>query len=587
MVASVLIRLSRVDCGIGPTLNLATLAEISNKRSTNISFHANKIQSLDVYVSPDYLSKNKEEEVLRTGTYDLVHVMELDLSSNILNKGYSPPRPGVANKINLLRLCTNLVSLNLASNGLSQKTFANLFGMREGEGDNFCLAPLQTLDISNNAFDELPRELHTICPSLKNLTAVNNRLKSLTSLLQSLHKLRGKLQTVQFMNNNSSSANNPVCAKDLYREKVIFVLGSPLKLDNSIINSTDREKARLKLERGLSILPDGSADETYVQEHTPYKQPRHFTNDHVEIDDRPFGLDHEELFVHSHADTTRIRALEEQLALLTVTMENRYRYAAKGSDDNVDSAASTTSVGGGNDGEKSSGSASLEEKLLAMRQRQRAGAVTNLRKTIMGRQRQRERTLLNLAFFLWSISTQLHRNALRSKEQAMEWERTLQMKTVELVNKAIEEETRKSTRQLELSDEKYQKMISYWKRKVSVVEGRLEHLLNNQAQFSEASNVLKSDFRRREEALKKDITEIEEGARLMEVEMDGLRRELQVKTEELDKERNEKIPEIQRLKNSCKEAMESAATNAAHLHQLKLEIIAKDVSEISCMNRSF
>jgi hypothetical protein len=572
VVASVPTRLSRIDSGIGPTLTLATLAEIDKKRATHVSFHANRIQSLDVHVSPQYLSKNKEEEVLRTGAHDLVHVMELDLSSNNLSEGYSPPRPGVSSKIRLLPLCTNLVTLNLASNGLSQKSFANLFGMIAGESDKICLAPLQTLDISNNAFDELPRELHIICPSLKNLTAANNRLKSLTSLLQSLHKLRGKLESIQFVNKSSKTENNPVCSKDLYREKVIFVLGPRLsKLDNGMIHSTDREKARLKLEQGLSILSESSADEACVQEGTPsssrdYKQTRRIARNQV-IDDSS-DLDHED-----NASAKRIRALEEQLALLAVTIEkqvsctDKCRYASLGRDDNVASPAGTTSVGG----DTSSGLVLLEDELLAMRHSQMAAAAMIMRKTIMVRQRQRER--VTFAFCLWSISTQLH----RSNEQAIEWETSLQIKTMDLVNKAVKDETRKNTRQLELSDEKYQKMICYWKLKVNFLKGRLENQLNNQKQFSEASNVLKSDFQHREAALRQDVTESEERARLVGVELDRLRRELHVKAEELAKERNEKISEIQRLTNSYEQAMESVTTSAAHLHKLKLENIEKDV----------
>ena len=110
-----------------------------------------------------------------------------------------------------------------------------------------------------------------------------------------------------------------------------------------------------------------------------------------------------------------------------------------------------------------------------------------------------------------------------------------------------------------------------------LLEGAFENQLNNQKQFSEASNVLKSDFQHREAALRQDVTESEERARLVGVELDRLRRELHVKAEELAKERNEKISEIQRLTNSYEQAMESVTTSAAHLHKLKLENIEKDV----------
>ena len=155
-MVSIPTRFSRIDCGIGPTLDLATVAEIFRKKATHISLHANKIKTLDLYVSPQYLGKNKEEDALRTGSQELVHVLELDLSSNSLHEGYPLSRPGGAMKVPLLGLCTNLITLNLASNGLSQHSFENLF-----KDNNFCLSRLQTLDISHNAFDKLPHELHT------------------------------------------------------------------------------------------------------------------------------------------------------------------------------------------------------------------------------------------------------------------------------------------------------------------------------------------------------------------------------------------------------------------------------------------
>ena len=591
-MVSIPTRFSRIDCGIGPTLDLATVAEIFRKKATHISLHANKIKTLDLYVSPQYLGKNKEEDALRTGSQELVHVLELDLSSNSLHEGYTLPRPGGAMKVPLLGLCTNLITLNLASNGLSQHSFAN---------NILCLARLQTLDISYNAFDKLPHELHTKCPSLKNLAAINNKLKSLTSLLQSLHKFRGKLETVQFTNKSAEAANNPVCSKDLYREKVIFVLGSRLvRLDCGIINASDREKARLKLERGLSIYSENSADETNVHNHTPptsrgHKQPQHLAHGQAECDFQ-IGLHHEEVgvlhrgprhTVENDAAAKRIGAIEEQLASLKVIIENQVsctdRSAAGGCDDDVDSASLIPSVG--EDGVKSSRSALLEERFLAMCQRQRAAAMT-LMKIIIDRQRQQEGTKLHTPFTLWLISTRSHRNSLTSKEKVLESEKKWQFKAAELVSKAIDEEIVKSKRKIELSDEKYEKTILHLTRKVKLLEGRLECQMKNEAESNLATNVLKSDFQRMEEAMKKDITDNKERARLAEVEVDRLHRELQIRTETLDKERNGRLSEIQRLTVSTEEVMGVVATNAAKLHQLKLEVIQKDVSSDYCMSRS-
>ena len=123
-------------------------------------------------------------------------------------------------------------------------------------------------------------------------------------------------------------------------------------------------------------------------------------------------------------------------------------------------------------------------------------------------------------------------------------------------------------------------------RKVKLLEGRLECQMKNEAESNLATNVLKSDFQRMEEAMKKDITDNKERARLAEVEVDRLHRELQIRTETLDKERNGRLSEIQRLTVSTEEVMGVVATNAAKLHQLKLEVIQKDVSSDYCMSRS-
>lgn len=580
MVVLVPKRFSRIDCAIGPTLSLALVTEIFKTKSTHVSFHANKIQALDLYVSPHYLSKNKDEEAIRMGAQELVYVMELDLSFNSLHEGYSLPRPGHGKKVPLLGLCTNLVSLNLASNGLSQTSFVSLFGSCAGEG----LARLRTLDLSHNEFAELPRELYTTCPSLQNLTAMNNKLTSLKSLLQTLLKYRGKLETVQFTSKNAVSGRNSVCLKDLYREKVIFVLGTQLvRLDCNIINSWDHEKAH----RGLSLYSNDRIDKMHIQAHTSpaslvCSQPQHEAFNQVECD-RKTGSDHGEVevlnrgsrhTVENGSSAERIKALEEQVASLAGIIEHQVSdttsYEARGCDDNPASSSMSPSVEVGDDAVNS-------RKSAAMRESQRTAAIFVFKSIIDNIvSRKRQHTNRNTVFFLWLIVTRFRRTVLMSKEQAIETEKKWQNETQLLVRKAIDEEVSKGTRQLELTKATSSAMISKLKLKMKLLDGRLEEHRKNEEKSIEAANMLKSKLHIAEEALKKDSTENGERACLAEVEVDRLRRELQLRKEALDEEEYVNSSEIQRLKRAHKDAMELITTNAAHVNQLKSEVIKKD-----------
>jgi sirohydrochlorin ferrochelatase len=97
------------------------------------------------------------------------------------------------------------------------------------------------------------------------------------------------------------------------------------------------------------------------------------------------------------------------------------------------------------------------------------------------------------------------------------------------------------------------------------------HLKENKEISSEATNILKVEVQRVEEYRKKDVAQVEERVRLAEVEADSLRKELQQSKEALDEVEYVNSSEIQRLTRAHEESTEL-------IHQLKLEVIKKDVS---------
>ena len=575
-------RFSKIDSGLGPTLDFAIITEISTKKATHVSLHANKITTLDLYVSHQYRGKNREEDVLRSGAQDLVHVLELDVSSNSLHEGYSLPRPGIAKKVSLLGLCTNLVTFNLSSNGLNQIIFNGLVG----EG----LARLQTLDISHNQFTQLP-DLHAIFPSLKNLFATNNKLKSLTSLLQTLHKYRGKLEKLQLASKNIELGSNPVCSKDLYREKVIFVLGPQLvRLDCCIINSSDREKARRKLEQGLSVYSEERVDRECEDRSPPLSSRNNSPTQQLTHDQDECHSHDDELevphcvpmnIVYDTTTAESIKTLEEKIASLTKIIEKQTLCTPscddKGESDDNPASATIKPLG---DVIQSCMSTTLEARNLAMCQRQRNAAIVLLKSIIenIDSRKRNWHAQRTFAFRLWRLSTRSHKHLMRAKENATESEKKWQIETQQLVSRAVNEEAAKGKKQLEMSKQKYNAMISKLKLKVKSLEGHVDEEVKKEERSSEAINILQAEVQRVEETRKKDVAQAEERACRAEIEADSLRKELQHRKEALDEEEYVNSSEIQRLTRAHEEVMELVAINAKQMHQLKLEVIKKDVS---------
>jgi len=329
--------------------------------------------------------------------------LELDLSSNLLGDGYNTtamPILGMSKKISLLGLCTNLRKLNLSTNNLNENSFINL-------SDGIRLPNLQTIDISQNRFNKLPTKLHVLCPSLKHLSAKKNEIQSLTTLLQTLHNHRGKLETVVL-------TNNPVCSKELYFEKVVFVLGSTLSsLDCRKVTLNDRENARIRLERGLSIK-----NNVTVPKHERIPPPSISRRNRVLVQEADNNqIEHEQMEwcqekeheKHPQCNNTvvaneELRALKERVASLSARIEEQASGTSNRSSTqrHIDKENAPPEV---SSKPKSSRTKMPESKHKELCTRQKTAA-THLMNTIIRRQKQ-DRTIVQLTFSLWILSTKL------------------------------------------------------------------------------------------------------------------------------------------------------------------------------------
>lgn len=555
------VRYRKIDCGIGKQVPLSIVVEIFKKRATHVSLHSNNIHSLDLSIPQRNQCKNKEEETIRPGASCLELLLELDLSSNCLHEGYALPRLHTPKKVSLLGLCsTNLLTLNLASNGLNEQSLSNMMTDVPSE-TLFVLPRLHTLDISHNNFTVLPRQLRSLCPSLKHLAAVNNRIKSLTTLLQDLHSLRGKLESLQLMDDTTSSMTNLVCSKDLYREKIIFLAGTQLlRLDGVIISSKARENARLKLEHGLDIHPTFFiADKTKVKVSAlSTSREKKLMENHAKVE---FN-DHE--MVEDEEMHEKIAILEAQVASLSVTIE-RYATSAKCCD-------SDESIRSKVDKPESQNSFMRQHEIIAAR----------YFFSILSRRRYK--APLCIAFSLWRFDIHAKLSKVQQIESEMKWTQ----QTKEIVDQAVQNETEKYKRNLDQSRiviQESEDRISNLTREIEDLEKRLQSEKRNQREcevvFGETSDAMKAEIYRLETKLRKQTSDTEEDARWSATEVNRLRLELQSLSETLTEERRNRTEvesESTELKIAYEDVKSHMAKDAELLSQLKTEVVSKEVS---------
>jgi len=225
-------RISNINEGIGPTIPNAIIRKIVEKRRASAYCHlnlqSNRIQSLDTAIKVGNDGRGN------VGVFECL--VDINLSGNRLGLGCAlvDGRGGAS----LLHLCQNaLQKLDLSFNELTDGSFSRLVGTSR-------LSNLHTLNVSNNCLSKMDG-VTSACSSLRCIDASNNGMKSLSSNLQALTKL--KLEVVDMR-------GNPLCSKDLYGEKLLYLLRRTLNtMDGRNIEPTDVLEAKSAIERALSV----------------------------------------------------------------------------------------------------------------------------------------------------------------------------------------------------------------------------------------------------------------------------------------------------------------------------------------------
>ena len=179
------------------------------------------------------------------------------------------------NQISILSIVPNLVSLNLSTNNLTNKSLQTLIKTSSHNvqnKDNATILPnLRTFNLSNNDLSQIPLEISKFCPNIVNLNLFNNDIQNMTNLEQ-----LSNCHSLQCINLES----NPLCLRDkLYREKIICFLGPTLRHcdgntgtinnpnyfngyhddynhQNNVINESRRYEAKAKLVTELEMIDE-------------------------------------------------------------------------------------------------------------------------------------------------------------------------------------------------------------------------------------------------------------------------------------------------------------------------------------------
>lgn len=181
-------RISRIASNIGPHIPSTLIELLHHKKATVLNLHANEIKFLSV----------------EPGTEQLVHLKELDISSNHLNElDCENTAEDGRRENNIFKFLPNLETLNLSANCLSSDKITRMFqfGHHCSTLQNLC-----HLNISHNELHQLFfLESSLTLPNLKTLHAKNNKIPntnlSLNKLCESLFCLRLSLEVLDLSEN--------------------------------------------------------------------------------------------------------------------------------------------------------------------------------------------------------------------------------------------------------------------------------------------------------------------------------------------------------------------------------------------------
>ena len=555
------IRISYISKGLHK-ISLDIVETIVEKRATHVTFHSNKICCLDI-------------KSLCT-PIDLKHLVDLDLSSNSLHSGCALTDFGLAKHTSLLDCCLNLLQLNIQSNAFTSKSFATFITTLP------ILPHLTTIDVSYNNISKLPPEFHQKCPSLRNLSAVANRIKSFSSLLNWLHPLRGQLECLVL--SNQKELRNPVCSAPLYREKVVYVLGDRLKqLDLKEISDAEREEVRVR----LSI---------YSRSRGSFNGNENVTSSDMKIHKREYdpplgipstsddGVLNDENKMNASPDVEhRVEFLSNLIekqahitrGLLEVTQHRNNNEIVAHMDRNEQDNIVC--------------SANIKEEVdnaVVIRDLRRTAACTLLKLTLI--QEKCRLTMLRIALYRWIAAAVFRRQFQTLKLKFTKSENKWKERANLLVANAIKQEQQKSSVAVSESAEKSvaaENMIEQLHKRVNELEICIESERSKSATLRQNSNneteKLRNELQRAHEDMKRVEEEEKDKNRLVTAEVESIRVKLYHAQEDLQNEKGNNVRlEImyKELSKATQEVRNESTAHSAELNNLKLELTAKEAT---------
>lgn len=589
-----LTRVSNEAAGIGPKIPAASIVSLIKRKATHVSFHSNRIQSLEIPMlnqrsRSKYASIYSEENCLDA-------VIELDMSNNILNEGCELSQFSQPTRFSLLSMTPRLLKLNLSSNNLTEKSLRALVCVKKPDGGTIPLLPsLRQLDISNNNITSFPEDLAALFPSLTHMTAMNNKIKSLTALLQTLYSVRGRLESIHLLNKKSKclERNNLVCHKRFYREKIIFILGDSLKqLDGSKISLNEHDTVRRKLARDYQIeVNDHCRQKQELTHDHCYEQSRTF--DQLYADERIYVESRDQCQENSVSGSLpsspdncgkdlQLSNLELQMASLSALIQeqthlttNLIQASQKNVLDAEEAAAVPTQPVTDRVKDRSNESPTSKPADMdnsADRLRKLALARAYLGMTLLERGYRISR--LQFAFSRWRLFAGVidYSSQMESKLAAakLQW----QTRTDQLICAAVQKETEKSKSRLSVSIKAEQTAHNkslQLKSTIQDLENRLKEATQKCQESNERATELELNVRQLQASFVDKDVEHASLVRRLRADLDCVKVELANERACVESARQLKDKEAQ----SC----------MAEIHELKIQILHKDVRACICNNR--
>eukprot|EP00984_Skeletonema_dohrnii_P007101 scaffold2557_cov101-Skeletonema_dohrnii-CCMP3373.AAC.2 len=550
-------RVSYISKGL-TKISQQNIQEIADKKATHVTLHANQICNLDI-----------------KSVIELKHLVDLDFSSNSLHTGYALTNFSVDKSLSLLGCCCrSLLKLNLQANAFTSKSF-------EAFVTNIPILPhLTTLDISHNNISKLPSEFNQKCPSLRNLSAFSNQIKSLSSLLNWLHHFRGQLER---LNLNQKGSSNPVCSATLYREKVIFVLGDTLlQLDSRNVSEDERKQVRAR----LSIYSSTSCRLAPADQESEKKQGQRIS---AQTHSVPPKSDEATINDENNPNSSDIEHRVEYLSdliekqahitsgLLEVTQqrsEDKFEMCAVDNDEHDDNVCSD-------------GFQAQVDNAATLNDLRRTAACCTLVKLALEKDKQRQ-SLLRMTFHQWMSVARFSRKLQSLKSKFTKSENKWRERANDMVGKAVKQEHQKGIVALkEVAERKKlaDETVSRLNERIKELEADVHFEQSKSATFVHNSTSeidrLRKDLQQAHADMKRMDADEKKESRLASIEIESIRSELQHTQQELQKEKgNTARLEMmhEELTKITQEARESSTAHSVELHDLNLEIATKDAT---------